>query len=283
MTNFKKSLAESNWKYLLIPPVFVIALLGWRAIGSNAMDGCCVDRDHHVHQHVHQHEHESVIKHEVKQHIKTEISSQSKTLDLDPIQSVSLSLSSDLVLTQGSQQSVRVEGPSDQIEKLSTKVEDGHWNIRLKERQRYQWKREKMTIYLTVPKLEGIRLGGSGNIKSTNSFDNADGMKISLGGSGNIDLEISTNQLNCQLSGSGNIRLAGKADQAEMRVSGSGNISASKLETDHCSARISGSGNVSVNADDQLNVSISGSGDLRYKGSPNIKKSISGSGRVRSI
>lgn len=133
-------------------------------------------------------------------------------------------------------------------------------------------------IFITTPVLEGVSLSGSGFIK-TDRFINDD-FKVALSGSGDIDTEVSAEEVRANVSGSGTIYLAGEADETEFVVSGSGKIKSFDLEHMKCDAAISGSGDMYVNASETINARISGSGMVFYIGHPLIHTSISGSGGV---
>ena len=119
-------------------------------------------------------------------------------------------------------------------------------------------------ITVTLPKLTGVEVTGSGDIGTIGNFNFTD--------------------LSLNISGSGDFSFAGTCKTLNTRISGSGDIRAYDLPTETVTARISGSGNMQLNATRTLDATISGSGDIVYKGNPaTVTKSISGSGSVRKF
>jgi len=139
---------------------------------------------------------------------------------------------------------------------------------------------EPVTIDLTTPQVDRLKLAGSGLINANNLSN--DEVDLSLSGSGTISCRrLTVDYLRADISGSGLINLSGIANTTDFLVSGSGQIKAIDLESLRCYATISGSGNIYTSAEELIDVSISGSGNLYYKGNPEIRKDISGSGDVR--
>ncbi len=103
----------------------------------------------------------------------------------------------------------------------------------------------------------------------------------SLGGSGNIKLQIETNSMSVNIGGSGNIEITGKTTEFTCSVAGSGNVSAFNLNSDVTSATIAGSGNVKTTAIKRIKAKVVGSGNIYYRGNPSEKdvKSV-GSGQI---
>ncbi|MEM9824259.1 MAG: head GIN domain-containing protein, partial [Bacteroidota bacterium] len=146
-----------------------------------------------------------------------------KTLDLSNFSSVGLSISAKVYLTQGSKQSVKVEAQENIIENLKTKVSKGSWNIGFRENV---GNHKAIKIYITLPSLEKVAVGGSGTIEGTNHFPNLDKLAVAVSGSGKVKLDVATTEITSAVSGSGNIHLEGSTEKHRIAVSGSGNIQA---------------------------------------------------------
>ena len=67
--------------------------------------------------------------------------------------------------------------------------------------------------------------------------------QISCAQSGNMNVDMTTNNCMGKLTGSGNMQLAGNADDATLLVTGSGNIDAKKLSAKNWNVSKTGSGN----------------------------------------
>lgn len=165
----------------------------------------------------------------------------------------------DVEIKQGSASDVVVEGDENIVKLVRLKVVGETLEI---DTEGNYTTSTRLVVKITLPKIEGIDLSGSGN--TTVSGVKAD------------DLDV-------DISGSGNIKIDGTAKKLSASVSGSGVIDANTLEAKDADADISGSGSIKVFATKNLNVDIAGSGEVSYKGSPNLKKDITGSGEVKPL
>jgi len=200
-----------------------------------------------------------------------------QTLDLATFDGLGLTIAADVMIRQGSTQSVKVEAQQNIIDNLKKEVKDGVWKIGFDKNVR---KHEPVKIWVTVKDLKDLNISGSGSILGESRFTNLADMSLSISGSGDIRLDADSKQLNVAISGSGNMNLAGTTEGSNMKISGSGDIKAFDLSARTCEVKISGSGNSSVNVSESLEVAIAGSGDVYYKGRPSVRSKVSGSGEV---
>lgn len=112
---------------------------------------------------------------------------------------------------------------------------------------------------ITVPKLTGVELTGSGDVTAHG---------------------VQADHLRVIVSGSGTIHADGTAHEAEIEVTGSGTIALDQLAAERVRVLVSGSGHIAVAASKALDVSITGSGDVTYRGDPEVNKRVTGSGKV---
>ncbi|MEM0991567.1 MAG: head GIN domain-containing protein [Bacteroidota bacterium] len=201
-----------------------------------------------------------------------------RTLDLDQFSGFGLSLSAKIYLRQGSRQSVEIEARESVIENINQDVSDDYWKIKFKKSMR---KYDRVTIWITLPRVDRLSVSGSGDILGENRFDNLEDLKLNVSGSGNIRLEAEADETNCVVTGSGNIALAGTANNQKVSITGSGDVESEDFAAETCVVRITGSGDCEVNVRDRLEVYITGSGDVSYKGDPSVKSRITGSGDVK--
>lgn len=136
-----------------------------------------------------------------------------------------------------------------------------------------------VSIIMTTPSLEKLKVRGSGNIIVLNTVKGP-GLSVSVNGSGNIELTARVEDLKTKISGSGNMTLKGEVLNHEADISGSGNLHAFELSVSDQEVKISGSGNAEVFATEKLDARVSGSGNIFYKGEPNVSSKISGSGEI---
>ena len=197
--------------------------------------------------------------------------------DVSSFTGVSLGISGDLYLNQGSPQKVVVQAENN-MDEIETVVKDGvlkiktdNWNSRIK----------GVKIWVTMPEVETLNVSGSGDILAETSIT-SDELELKVSGSGSINIsELKGDEIGAAISGSGDLNLAGSADEMELRISGSGSVYAEGLKVNECGIKISGSGSCKIDATGELDASISGSGKVTYYGNPQIDARVSGSGKVR--
>lgn len=185
----------------------------------------------------------------------------------------------------GSAGTIEVEGDENLLSYIETTVDNGMLIIKTAKNVNIR-SRSKISVHVSMSKINTLEQSGSGNITGDGSFSNDGKTDIKVSGSGKVKLNSgSFKDLSLYISGSGNIDLEkGSADNITAYVSGSGNIDCSNLVCDNVEAKISGSGNVKVNAKRNINASISGSGNIYYKsGSVNITTKIAGSGKAIKV
>lgn len=205
----------------------------------------------------------------------------SKTISMDKITSIGLGISADVYLRQGAKQEIEIKGQQNIIDLLNKRPNGKSWNIEFERGTRVK-SYEQLEIYITLTELENLSIGGSGSIIGKSKFTRVDDLSISIGGSGDVKVDVEANDISCSIGGSGKIKLQGEADELEVSIGGSGDVEAINLDVKECNVSSAGSGNVEINVSDYLKVSLVGSGDVRYSGNPKVKKSIVGSGDVVS-
>jgi len=200
-----------------------------------------------------------------------------RVLDLEPFTSINLQFSDDVVIKQGPEQFVEVEGQENMIDELRLNVSNNNWNIRYED---CVSRHEKLTIYITIPDIESLHLSGSGDITGDGLLS-GDNIDLRISGSGDMKLDLDYDQVKAKIDGSGDMDLDGECQELDLTISGSGDFHAFGMESQFCDVNISGSGNTEVWVTDELDVTISGSGDVYYIGNPSIDVSISGSGKLK--
>ena len=187
----------------------------------------------------------------------------------------------DVMIAYGESNTIQVEGDENLLNYIETEVKDGRLSIRPKKNVNLR-SRNKITVYVSLAKMTGIYLSGSGDMIGQGRFRNDGTTDFKLSGSGSIKLSFDkVKTAEVAISGSGDIVLAGSATTVNTRISGSGNADCSDLIADDASAHVSGSGNVKLNASHSVDASISGSGNISYKGAAtDIRKHVAGSGRL---
>ncbi len=183
-------------------------------------------------------------------------------------------------LVKGAEGTITIKADENLLEFIETEVKNG--NLAIKVKKGYQI-RSKKNIEITIPfeEIEGVSLAGSGTIRTNDEIKSND-LKLSLAGSGNMDLTISSKDLDTNIAGSGNIKLTGNTNEFKCSIAGSGNLNGYNLKATITTVSIAGSGNIKVDALTEIHAKIAGSGNVIYTGNPEIVKSKSaGSGSVK--
>jgi len=195
---------------------------------------------------------------------------------------ISSSGSYTIFITMGDKESLRLEGSSEMINQIETKVENGILKIRNKKQMNIRsWNSTsgKVFIYIEARTLHGITLSGSGDIEVSGTVKST-GLTNTLSGSGSISQSMEAENFIAIISGSGKINAKGKAENVKITIAGSGNFEGKELQTINSNVKLSGSGNITITADKYLEALISGSGNIRYGGNPSVSYTKSGSGSI---
>lgn len=211
------------------------------------------------------------------------VAQSSQKREVSAFSEISLRISANVHLQQGSAQSVEVKGKEDAIGKLLTEVKERKLVIRFANSTWLnKWNPGPIDIYITVPQIDGLAVSGSGSVVSKGQITTRI-LDLAISGSGDINLDgLTAEKVTATLSGSGSIYLAGKQDCVDLKaiISGSGDVRAIDLPVDNADIKISGSGNCWVNPVKKLYVRLVGSGNVVYRGKPSIDSGIAGSGKV---
>lgn len=187
----------------------------------------------------------------------------------------------DVIISYGTDKDVIIEADENLMSYIITEVKGDKLTIKTENYINLKSK-NRIKVYVSLTKITGISLAGSGNITGAGNFTNDDKTTFSVAGSGNINLDFkSIERVGISIAGSGNVILKGKTDALGISIAGSGDAICKDLVAEDVKVSIAGSGNAKVNASNSLKVSVVGSGDVYYTGSvTNISKSIAGSGKV---
>ena len=197
---------------------------------------------------------------------------------------INLGGSAHVVVKQGSPQSVVVEANKEDWADFETEVQGSSLRLGFRQKPgggRFNYQSHgPVTVYVTVPNLTALRVGGSGRLELNGPLE-ADVLVLAVSGSGDLVVpQLRAGHLETNVSGSGDVTVGGSCSSNEIRISGSGKVRAHDLKTETSRARISGSGNAHVFASRSAEGAISGSGNLYVAGGAQLNSSTHGSGRV---
>ncbi len=206
-----------------------------------------------------------------------------RTYQVAGFNGIDLRGSDDVDVRVGTGFSIRAEGPSEQLDRLRIDRDgDGETlNIGRRNGTGFGWtKGAKVKVYVTLPRLTGAHVSGSGNM----AVDRVEGGNFEGGiaGSGNLDIAaIQVDAAKFSVAGSGNARASGAVRDLKVEIAGSGNIDGAKLRAQSATIEIAGSGGVQAVVDGPATVDMMGSGDVDLGPKARCKTSKMGSGSVR--
>ena len=200
----------------------------------------------------------------------------SQELFLPPREGIDLRISGDVLISQGDQQQIIVEGSENIIDALD--LDCSRWYLEIDVNGCIR-NADNLRFFITLPRVEYLSIAGSGSIVSDN-FLITDDIDLFISGSGDMDLGLDADDIRSRISGSGTILIEGIADETDLEISGSGDYRMFGLESNQSRIEIRGSGDAEVFVRDELNIIITGSGDVLYRGNPELNISIQGSGDV---
>ena len=193
---------------------------------------------------------------------------------------LSLSGIGEVVITQGDEEGLTIEGEENLLEYITTEVKGSTLEIGTQPNVNIVPTRD-LRFELRVKSLNNISVSGVSNI--TADALSGEKLEMSVSGAGNVDIDdLALTTLVVRSSGTGSFTLRGQADTQDITISGAGNYSAGDLQTRQTTIKVSGAGNGTVWASETLDVVISGLGKVEYYGSPSVQKDISGAGSVES-
>lgn len=210
-----------------------------------------------------------------------------ETRDVTPFDRIELKYAGNLVITQGTQEAVSLEGDAELLGKIRTEVRDGtliiartgDWLERILGDIKLLGS-SPVTYRVTVQDLQALRILGRGNARVDRL--ETDRLALGISGYGKIDINaLYASALDGNISGRGELSLKGTVQEQALFVSGSGEYRAKELQSRRASVRVSGHGNLTLAVAERLEVTISGYAHVAYYGDAQVSQSISGSGHIK--
>ncbi|MCW8981010.1 MAG: DUF2807 domain-containing protein [Altibacter sp.] len=186
-------------------------------------------------------------------------------------------------LESGSEGTISVTTDDNLHEYIIVEVTDG--NTLVIRTEKSVALRTKKGIRVTVPfqDISFIELVGSGDVKTKDPIRSS-ALELAVIGSGDVILDVETENLDAKVTGSGDMILSGRTTNLELKLSGSGDFKGMDLVALNTEAFVSGSGDAKVTASSSLKARVNGSGDIRYSGNPSKSDTkVSGSGSIKSM
>jgi Putative auto-transporter adhesin, head GIN domain len=208
-----------------------------------------------------------------------------ETRQVSNFDSIELSGSGEVIVTQDGSESLRIETDDNVMEHIKADVEGGTLKLGLVTGIQTGiniQSTSRLVFYVSVDDLSGLTTSGSGEFES-DRIDTSH-LDLSVSGSGAIRIaDLSASDVKADIGGSGGIDLAGDVAAQDISIDGSGKYQAGDLCSGSVKVSVGGSGSATVCATETLDADISGSGSINYYGSPSINTSNSGSGKINNL
>ncbi len=191
-----------------------------------------------------------------------------------------------LYISQGGQQSVKVETDENLQDRITTKVSNGTLSLDCNNVNNAT----KIDVYVSVVNLSKLDASGASKVIGDSPIKSeifglysSGAAKVNLNletgifnnetsGAANSTITLNAKTANTEVSGAGNLALKGTADTHKTEVSGAGNLKAMEFVTNYTDAEVSGAGSARIMARKILKADLSGAGNLTYFDKENVKK-----------
>ncbi len=134
-----------------------------------------------------------------------------------------LNTNANVILTQGTESALRVEGDLRLIKSIRTEVLNGALVIS-------GTNNRPVTVYVTMEEINLIEINGAGKVFSSQPV-NSDMLLLKVNGTGSIKLDVRALALGMIVKGTGKIIASGSVGESFVRVFGKGNVYAQGLDT----------------------------------------------------
>lgn len=207
-----------------------------------------------------------------------------KELSLNSFHKIDIDFSCEVILVDGDEQKIVIEGKDDMIKDLENRsiVSNDTWKVRTKGNCILPTKDTR--IYITVPGLKELSVDGNYTISSESLLKNIDNsLKIDLDGNGNFSLSLDNLALlELEIDGNGKVDIEGVTNRFNIDCDGNSEIRAHDFLAEIIDIEIDGNATLDVHASQRLIVNMDGKGSVCYKGNPQITSNQEGSSRIKN-
>jgi hypothetical protein len=193
-----------------------------------------------------------------------------KEVAVQPFDQLEASGVFNVVLTQGTKESVKIEA-EDNLQPLFEVKNDGSTLMVDMKKDSHFNSKKKMTVYITFKSLKSMDLKMVGNVSSSGNLSFGD-LSLANKSVGSVDLALNAQKLDIDNKSVGNLKLSGKAENAVIRSNSVGSIKASDLLVQTMDIDNDGVGSAEVNAVKELKVKDSFLGKVKNAGSATAKR-----------
>lgn len=208
----------------------------------------------------------------------------SEKRDVNGFHAIDISTVGNVLLSQGEEESVTIQGSDNVVPLIKTTVENGVLVIKTDEPLNIVGMQGKnnLTFIIQVKDLDSVIVSGVAQVNMDQLA--APSLELTMSGAGKVNMQmISGMDLKVTVSGVGEMVLSGIYRTAEVVISGAGPVNAADLRLQTANVNISGVGSARLWVTDHLTGTISGAGNVSYYGSPQTDTNVSGLGRFETL
>ena len=200
-----------------------------------------------------------------------------KSFNVSDFHGIDVSSGFDVILIQGNSENVVITAQENLFEHIKVEVEQGVLKI-YTEKNTIAIKPMKARI--SFKNIDNLKVSGGGDVLCETPV-NVPQLTVRISGGGDLEAEISTDELACHFSGGGDADIDGNIKKYSLEMSGGGDVK-SFVDAGMIDCRISGGGDLTLKNKGQATeayVSISGGGDATIDlNVEKIKCTVSGGG-----
>jgi hypothetical protein len=195
-----------------------------------------------------------------------------RDISIQPFDGLSAKGVFSIVLSQGNNESVKIEAEDNLQDLFEVKSEGSTLKISMKKDVNFNSKK-KMKVYVSFKNLKSLNLEMVGNLSSVGNL-NFDNLSLENKSVGSVELALAAQKLNIKNKSVGNLKLSGKAENAVIKNNGVGTLKASELVVQNMDIDNDGVGSAEVNAAKELKVKDSFLGKVKNVGAASAKRKV---------
>jgi len=197
----------------------------------------------------------------------------SRSVSVKNFNGLSVSSGIDLYITQGSSESLTIQGRNDVIENVV--VEQNGANVSIKYKSGMNWgslfKNQTIKVYVNYKTLKSLSASGGSDIFTQNTLK-ANLLSLNASGGSDLKLALTCKDLSLSISGGSDAALRGSAENFKIDASGGSDVDAFAFTVNYAKATVSGGSDANIYVNKILEASASGGSDVNYKGNATVKK-----------
>lgn len=182
-----------------------------------------------------------------------------KTFNVTDFNGIEVSGGFDVILSQGTNESVTLSAQENLFEYIHVEVEQGILKIYT---ENNLMPTKPLKARVMFKNINNLQVSGGGDVKAETNIS-AETLEIGMTGGGDIDANIEATNLSCNISGGGDANLNGTSGRLDVNMNGGGNLT-STMNTGNLFCRLSGGGDLFLRSDKEANdikFELSGGGD----------------------